>query len=194
MMKNKMTIKMNNKRSVISGEMIMVIPQLIFLIAVLFAFVILVKTLIITTVDVREIDASILVERMLFSPNGISYHDDSINRVYPGIINLEKFKEISMKTNKDFILGEDVTSILDTDVISYGPDNPPIIAAELILTQEGREDIIAFYNKKWYDRWAPKALGVPGPASIKEFVKERNVLIKEGNTLSPGTLTFVILS
>ena len=194
MMKNKMIIKMNNKRSVICGEMIMVIPQLIFLIAVLFAFVILVKTLIITTVDVREIDASILVERMLFSPNGISYHDDSINRVYPGIINLEKFKEISMKTNKDFILGGDVTSILDTDVISYGPDNPPIIAAELILIQEGREDIIAFYNKKWYDRWAPKTLGVPGPASIKEFVKERNVLIKEGNTLSPGTLTFVILS
>lgn len=181
--KNKM--KINNKRSVISGEMVMMIPQLIFLIAVLFAFVFLVKILIVTEVDIRRADAIILVDRILFSRNGISYYDEGIGRLYPGIINLDRFMDISMEN----------PNVLDDSVISYGSDNP-LIAAKLNLTQEGKEDIIAFYNKKWYDRWEPKVLlsVTGGSASIESFDKTRNVLIKDGDTLSPGTLSFNILS
>ena len=182
---NKMKIKINNKRSEVSGEMIMMIPQLIFLIAVLFAFVILVKTLIVTHVDVRGIDASIFAERLLFSPNGISYFDGSIERVYPGIIDLEEFRQIN----------DDPDFKLDRILVNYGSDNP-IMAAKLTLAQAGGGSIVKYYNKIWYDRWKQKVLPSvrEGPASIGSFDKRRNVLIKEGDTLSPGTLSFRILS
>lgn len=191
-----MKIKMNNKRSLISGEVIMFIPQIIFLIAVLFAFVILVKSLIVTAIDVRPVDASILVERMLFTKNGISYYDEGLERLYPGVIDLEKFKDISGKTDRIYTLEEEARSKLDEEVISYGSDSF-LIAANLTLTQQGGERISAYYNKKWYDRWKPKALiCVSGPGAPRRFTKTRNVLIRDviTDTISHGTLRFDILS
>ena len=185
-----MKIKMNNKRSLISGEVIMFIPQIIFLIAVLFAFVILVKSLVVTAIDVRPVDASILVERMLFSRNGISYYDEGIGRLYPGIIDLGKFKEISGQTDRSYTLEEDARSDLDEEVISYGSDSF-LIAANLTLTLEGGERISAYYNKKWFDRWKPRTIiSLCGPGAVRQFIKTRNVLVKEGDTISYGSLIF----
>jgi len=195
-----MTIKMNNKRSLISGEVILFIPRIMFLIAVLFAFVILIKTLIITSVDVRDIESRILVERMLFSRDGILYYDKGIERLYPGIIDFEKFKKINLLTDRSYTPNDDVKSFLDKEIIYYdsgtihGSENI-LIAASLTLAREGEPDISIYYNKKWYDRWIPKA-GFKGPAGIKKFESKRNVLVKEGNpdSLSSGTLSFIILS
>ena len=190
-----MKISMNNKRSIISGEVIMFIPQMIFLIAVLFSFVFLVKILNVTNVDVRKIESDILVERMLFLRNGFLYNDTGIGdlgRLYPGIIDLKKFKEISLQTDKSYSPGQDVTSVLDNEVISYGSDNF-LIAAKMNLTQEGKEHLVVYYNKIWFDRWEPKGV-IPGPAGVIKNIRQRNVLVKEGDTLSFGILSFVVLS
>ena len=199
MEKNNITIKMNNKRSLISGEVIMFIPRIIFLVAVLFAFVILVKILILTAFDIMEVEAKILVERMLFSRDGIVYYDESIERLYPGVIDLDKFKEISIQTDRSYTLEDTAKSILDNETIYYGSDNI-LIAANLTLFQEGEPDISVYYNKKGYDRWAPK-VGFSGPGGGKKFKMTKNVLVKEGNpdslysgALSSGTLSFIMLS
>jgi len=180
-----MAFAIKNKRSVISGEMIMAIPQIIFLIAVLFAFVILIKVYIITQIDVRQVDANIFVNRILLSRGAISYYDEGLDRTYPGIISLERFQGISASNPND----------LDEEIISYGGDNP-ILAAKMILKIDGHADAIAYYNKENFDRWEPKVLpGVKGgPGSIKAFQRQRYVLVKDGDVLSPGILDFFIIS
>jgi len=174
-----------NKRALIAGEMIMTIPRIFLIIAILFAFVILVKTLIVTEVDTRQVEADILVNRLLFSTNGTLYYDKSIDRLYPGILDLKIFTEISLNN----------PNILDTEVMNYGIDNP-IIASKITLKQEGKEDIVAYYNKVQFDRWEPKILpGIRGGAgSVKAFLKYRYVLIKDGDSISPGVLEFLIIS
>ena len=68
-------MKLGKKRGVISGEVVFMIPKLIFLTAVLFAVVILVKLFIITTTDIRRVESDILISRLLYSPNGLSYFE-----------------------------------------------------------------------------------------------------------------------
>ena len=180
-----MEYMIKNKRSLISGEMIMAIPQIIFLVAVLFAFVILIKVFIITHIDVRQVDANIFVNRVLLSKGAISYYDESIDRTYPGIISLERFLEISSIN----------PNALDNEIMSYGADNP-ILAANMTLSREGYADIVAYYNKENFDRWEPKLLpGVKGgPGSVKAFEKQRYILVKDVDTLLPGILYFFIIS
>jgi hypothetical protein len=180
-----MTSAINSKRSVISGEMIMAIPQIIFLIAVLFAFVVLIKVYIITQIDVGQVDSNIFINRILLSQGVISYYDEGLDRTYPGIISLEGFQEVSASNpNK-----------LDQEIISYGGDNP-ILAAKMTLKKEGYADIAAYYNKENFDRWEPKALPdvKGGPGSVKAFQRQRYVLIKDGDDLSPGILDFFIIT
>ena len=176
---------MKNKKSQVSEQVIWVIPEMIFLIAILFAYVILVKALIITNIDVREVESSILVNRLLFTQDGFLYYDDEIERLYPGIIVLNKFEDIA-KNNPN---------ILDNEVMSYGSDNP-IIAANITLKRENKEDVTIYYNKEKFDRWKPRVLRTVkgGAGSVEPFKKQRYVLVKEGEILSPAILHFFIIS
>ena len=180
-----MAYVIKNKRSLISGEMIMVIPKIIFLIAVLFAVVILIKVFIVTHIDVRQVDANLFVNRVLLSKVAISYYDEDIGRVYPGIVSLKRFQEISSIN----------PNALDEEIISYGADNP-ILAAKMNLSREGYADIVAYYNKENFDRWEPRVLpGVKGgPGSVKSFQKQKYVLVKDGDALLPGILDFFVIS
>ena len=180
-----MALAIKNKRSLISGEMIMAIPQIIFLIAVLFAFVILIKIYIITQIDVRQVDVNIFINRVLMSKGALSYYDEDIDRVYPGIVSLQRFLEISSIN----------PNALDNEIMSYGADNP-ILAANMTLRREGYADILAYYNKENFDRWKPKVLPEVrgGPGSVKAFERQRYVLVKEGDVLLPGILDFFIIS
>ena len=113
---------MNSKKGQISEEVLLSIPRIIFLIAILFAVVLLVKVFIITTVDISQIEANILISRLLYSKDGLSFYDESVNRLYPGIVDINKFKQLSTAN----------PNALDNIAINYGLDNP-IIAAKIIL-------------------------------------------------------------
>lgn len=174
--------KPKSKKGEISGELILFIPRVIFLIAVLFAVVILMKTFLVTTIDVRKVESDVLVNRILYSKNGLSYYDKEIGRVYHGIIDLSKFNQF--KENR----------VLDTASINYGKDNP-IIAAKIILKQKGKNDLELFYNKDRYDKWEPRALSTVtgGAGSVKSFIVKKNVLIKDDEKLYQGLIEFQIL-
>ena len=62
---------MHNKRGQISEEVMLFIPRIIFLIAVLFAVVLLVKVFLITNIDIRQVEANVLVNRILYSKEGL---------------------------------------------------------------------------------------------------------------------------
>ena len=176
---------MNNKRGMISGEVVMFIPKIIFLMAVLFAVVLLVKVFIVTTIDVRQVESNILVSRLLYSKGGLSYFDETIQRLYPGIIDLNKFEQLS-KYNPN---------TLDNWIISYGEDNP-IIAAKITLKYGDKKEIAVFYNKDRFDKWEPRALSTVkgGAGSVKSFEARRYILVKEGEKFFPAFLEFYMLS
>ena len=178
-------MKTNRKKAEISSEVILIIPKIIFIIVVIFSFVILVKILIVTNVNVRDTESQILINRILFSKDSISYFDADTERLYPGIIDLKLFEALS-KNNPN---------ILDMSTISYGGDNP-IIAAKLTLKSEPNKDIVAYYNKERFDKWEPRVLpGIKGgEGSIKAFRIQKNVLVKDGEKISPALLEFFIIS
>ena len=173
------------KRGEVSSEVLYFIPKIIFLTAVLFAVVILVKKFVIITTDIRPVESNILVRRLLYPKDGMSYFDSQLSRVYPGTIDLEKFRVLSQSNPNE----------LDHSAISYGDSNA-IISAKLTLKQQGREDITAYYNKDRFDKWEPRVLpGVIGGAgSVKVFKEKQYVLIKENEKISTGILEFYVIS
>lgn len=176
-------MKINNKKGDISAEVIFMIPKIIFLTAVLLAVVILVKVFIITTIDVRQTESNILIERILNSRD-VSYFDDGLKRVYPGIIDIDKFKHISAAN----------PNILDNAIISYGSNNQ-IISARMTLKQEKKDNIVAFYNKAKFDDWEPRVLSTVkgGAGSVKAFAEQKYVLVRENGQLSPAILEFYVI-
>ena len=92
------------------------------LVAGILVLLTLIHMYVITQIDTKEAEAAILINRILFSPNGISYFDEEISRTYPGIIDLEKFDD----------------SILEQSINL--PENR-IVAARLILLDLNKEEI-----------------------------------------------------
>ena len=83
-----------NKKGTISEEVVLFIPRMLFIMVVVFAFVLLVKTLLVTKIDVQQLESDIFISRFMMSPNASAYYDSKIERAYPGIIDLNKFIRI----------------------------------------------------------------------------------------------------
>ncbi len=178
-------MKIKNKKGFIGEEVIFFIPRILFIIAVLFATVILIKSFIIGVIDIRDVESNILTNRLIYSKDGLSYYDNEIDRVYPGIIDLNKFNELSLIN----------PNALDSSLINYGGDNP-IISAKIILKQEGKDDIEVYYNRDRYDKWKPRVLASVrgGAGSVKAFNEHRYVLVKGDNRMTPAILEFNVIS
>lgn len=177
-------MKKINRKGGISEEIILFIPKILFLTAALFAVVILVKVFIIGVIDVRQPESSILISRLIYSKDGLSYYDNDLKRVYPGVMDLKKFSELSAVNPNS----------LDTASLSYGSDNP-IIAAKIILKQGTGNDITVFYNKQRYEKWEPRVLSTVqgGAGSVKLVEEKKYVLVKNGDKISPAVLEFNVI-
>jgi hypothetical protein len=81
-----------NKKGQFTDFVLSYIPKLLVVSLVFLAVVFFVNRFMITKLDVQDIEASLLVDRMIYSRNCFSYYDEEISRPYPGIIDIEKFK------------------------------------------------------------------------------------------------------
>ena len=176
---------MSGKKGLLGSEMMMTLTRIAFLIVVLFSTVFLVKTFIITKLDTRGIESSVLVSRLLYSPGVISYADDAVGREYPGVIDRDAFQHLASTTPND----------LDLQSMTYGDANP-ILAARITLKQEGRPNIDVYYQKERFNRWEPRTLSTVtgGAGSVRSFDYLQYVLVKDGEQYSPGTLLFRVLA
>ena len=131
------------------------IMRLIFLVVVMLAVVILVRTFIVTEVDSFEAEANLLMERIIYSPTIITYYDDTIERAFPGTIDFEKFQKAAERMDRS---------------LSYGETNKHI-GAEIDLLDTGkRRRHKAYYNKEEYEKldvYARSRLKGPGSARAK---------------------------
>lgn len=158
----------------ISGDVLSWIPKIILLVAVILVILGLVHMYVVTKIDTKDAEAAVLINRILFSPNGISYHDEELDRAYPGIIDLKRFN--------DYVINKSIAL----------PENR-IIAAKLTLSYiNGTEIRTAFFDEDLYTKWSPMTR-VRGPGGKTKIVKVISVLVKDGNVLKKATLKFEVI-
>ena len=136
------------------------VPDALFLIAVLAVNVGIVLAFIVTAVNVTETEGVLAMHRLHFSPNGISVMDDDTSRVYPGLIDSGKF----------------INSRLD-DLHLY---DKPVMTQRLAMfdMQDGDLQNEAFMDQERHRDWViiarATALGVEGKG-ISTFSERRIV-------------------
>ncbi|MBW2981375.1 hypothetical protein KY343_00715 [Candidatus Woesearchaeota archaeon] len=90
------------KKGLLSFNMMMWIPRIIFMVIVVFSIVLLVATYFKLEMAVSEAENELFIQRLLYSPHGISFYDPYSNRIYPGIIDLDNLDLL----NKSIFYGE----------------------------------------------------------------------------------------
>ncbi|HLC61469.1 MAG TPA: hypothetical protein VJI52_00445 [Candidatus Nanoarchaeia archaeon] len=172
---------MKNKKSTTTFEVIMWIPRILFLVVLMFAIMLLIRSFVNTTIDSSELQANVFANRVLYSTNAISYVDPDTQRVYPGIVDLDKLKSaISDKSLEKSI--------------SYGKKNLEI-GAKFSVNDMKENKIDFFYNEDFF-REQEKIAGsgfTEGPGGAKLYVKNYNIIVQKGSVLTNGVLTMSIV-
>ena len=158
-----------NKKALMTFNIINFIPKIIFLAVIAIVVVMLVRTLVVTEVNVQDAEAGVLINRILYSPNGLVYTDNQINRVYPGIIDIENFNET--------ILEKAISPV-------------PYMGAKLDLVMAEQTKTIK-YNEKVYDKlYVYKDVREGGS---KEIIQNIHVLVKVRDIFVPGVLKMSVV-
>jgi len=118
--------------------------------------------------DTFSLQASLLSQRLLSSPNSLSYVDPVTGRAYPGIIDAAKLRD------------PDLEQAL-AETVWY---DEPAIGAKLII---GTRTV--YYNKAYYDRYQP-LVGRSGPGGARSEAFQRVMLIRDKGVDTP-TLAIV---
>jgi hypothetical protein len=151
------------KKGMTSFEMVTYIFRIIFLVIVISAILILVRTYIVISVDTFDAESELIYNRFIYSVNGISYYDHEINRLYPGVIDIKRFN----------------SSILDK-AVDFG--EYPHVGAEFTLKDErGIIKKTAIYNEDFYDEKIKlfDAGYIRGAGGVKALKKENYVVYKD---------------
>jgi len=171
-----------NKKGDISFNTILWVPKIIFAIIVLFTIVLLIRSFIVTELDIFNAEADIFVQRILMSRNGISYIDPDLDRTYPGIIDENAFRSV------------DIDTILNTSIY-YGDTNKKIAANITLIRENGEFVRSIIYNPDYFYRWKEllRAHWVRGPGGVRGKTKDIQVLIKEQDRLKNGMLKVEVI-
>lgn len=155
--------------------------KIFFLIVVLFSLVLLVRSIIVTELDIFNAEADLFIQRVLLSRNSISYYDQDIDRLYPGIIDLDKF------------MSPNINEILNLSMY-YGIENDKVAAALTLKDDTGVILRTIIYNPDYYARWKEMltASWIKGPGGVRGKTKSYEVLIK-GTELRRGTLEIEVI-
>jgi len=155
--------------------------KIFFLVIVLFTLILLIRSFIVTELNVFNAESDIFIQRIMLSRDSISYYDVDIDRVYPGIIDLDKFTSATI----DKVLN---------DSVYYGTENKKI-AASFTLKDESDNVIKSItYNPDYFSRWKEmyEAQWMNGPGGVGAKAKRFEVLIK-GTELKRGFLEIVVI-
>jgi hypothetical protein len=156
------------KKGLISFNMLMWIPRIIFMVIVVLSIILLIASYFRLELVISKAESELFVQRLLYSPHGISFYDPYSNRVYPGIIDLDNLELINQS-------------------IFYGEQKH--IGAKLIVKDLGN-NILAenIYNNIVYRRIAQEGRG-----GVDVLRKSLFVLVKNESGQIPGTLAMEVV-
>ncbi|MBW2970899.1 hypothetical protein KY320_01930 [Candidatus Woesearchaeota archaeon] len=154
------------------GQMIVRLLSLTFITLAITMFI---RHFMIVNFDIQGVEASVLANRFVFSPDCISYRDDSTDRSYSGIIDLHNFN----------------SKVLD-ECIYFGEKNK-FAAANLTLRflDTGKNESI-LYNPDGYILLLPRA-GFEGAGGTYYHKESRYVLVQDSQKLRNAVLDIEVL-
>jgi hypothetical protein len=163
---------MNKKAQIF--EQVMYLPRVIILAALIFIVYALISSGIKNEIKTFDAESELIINRMIYSRSGISYYDENIDRVYPGIIDVKKLSNLNAVFNL--------------------PADDVHLSARVTLTQTGKlEPIIHYLNGEWFQRWYPltSLMGLGG----KQYKREQLpvTVFEQGKELVPGILQIEII-
>ncbi|MFH2028191.1 MAG: hypothetical protein ABIJ08_03565 [Nanoarchaeota archaeon] len=164
-----------NKKAILAFDIMMWVIKLIILVTGATVVVFVIYMLVVNDVGVEHLRSQIFVERILSSPDCISYYNEDIDRVYPNIIDMAKFR------NKEKL----------AECIDYG--SKKVIAAKITLDNldTGANIGISYYNEDEFNKWLPFSFD---ERFYLRTTKERYVMIKEGDVMIKGRLDIEIVT
>jgi len=174
-------MKRMNKKGNLVFNTLMWIFKIFFVVIVLFTLVFLIRSFISTELDIFNAEADIFIQRLFMSRNGISFYDENIGRLYPGVIDKNSFLLSNIEDRLNYS-------------IYYGIENKRIAANITLMDSQGTIRSV-IYNPDYYDRWKMlvKALWIRGPGGVRPKTKEFNVLIREEGSFKPGILKIEVI-
>jgi len=156
-----------NKKGFLGFDIPYFIPKIFFLVIVVLSIVFIVRGFVVTQIDTRSAEGHILINRMIYSPNGIIYYDTSIDRYYPGIIDLNNF---------------------NTERLEKTISASDYIGAKLTLLNKNKT---VFYNEAIYNKYFFQTTVKEGGA--KEISTKLYILIRENEKLSSDILNVSVV-
>jgi len=173
-----------SKRALQSTDFILTIPRMIFTVVAVLTVIYLVNMFLVQEIDIQKTQSKLFFNRLIYSPNTISYVDPNTQRSYPGII--------------DHKIIDDVGSFRDRIENAIHLGNNRLLAANITIVfekddQEIKKSII--FNDMWFKRWEPLSLmsDIEGPGGVDRFDYSRYMLVKEGTSYYPATLAVEVL-
>lgn len=175
-----------NKKSIIAYTVLIWVLRLIYLVVIAITVNLLLGSHISYKVDTFNAESEMFAHRLMTMRGGVSYYDEELGRIYPGIVN-----EMPFAYNYS-------TEFENMDIMD-GLSSNTHIAAEISLKQIYADydyPYKVYYNKKLYDDLELYAeLGyTKGPGGAKAAFHDMYVLIRdEYGGLQPGLLTINII-
>ena len=143
------------------------IPRLIFIVIFFSTVYLFTSSQLKASINTRELQEEIFLQRLLYSPKGLSFSDPATGRLYPGTIDIDKLKKDPETLEQAFAADE------------------KRFAAKIQITDiETKEKHELFINKVGYERWNPL---IKFPQYGKSILKSY-VLLKEGDEIAKGAL------
>lgn len=162
----------SDKKAAITFSAIRFIVSLGFTIMLFVAFMLLTARFTVVKHDVFETEANLLVQSLLYNRGGISYEDSATGRIYPGIIDLNKFSQQNQDETEQQLLY----------AVYYGEKQRHVAAN---ITIEGMvEGNSLLYNRVQYLNWEPSTafdVKQPSPGEVRSQQFRQYVLVRYPN-------------
>ena len=162
----------SRKKGNLAMDTVLYIPRLIFFVFVAITVVFLIRTYVTYSIDVGDAEIEVQANRLVYSPLCLAYHDEVLDRSFPGIVDLDKFTPVQLDRCMRY---GDWNDYIAMELVLRPLDDPEAIIAEVVYNAQGR------------DAWIPR-VGKPGPggASVRRV---RYVVYRDDDTgLKPAIL------
>ena len=149
--------------------------RVLFVIVVFFSVVFVTRAAIKQNIDISEVEANILSQRLIMSKE-VNYFDNDLKRNYVGVVDLQKLKSVDFK-NK----------ILED--IFYGKVNSETSAKITLIDNSGNIMIETFYNEDLYkEKKVLVEARLIGKGAARGYTTNFYVLIQDNGKLQGGVL------
>jgi hypothetical protein len=174
MLRNKIS---NSRKGIMAFNYTMMIMRLMFLVVVLIVCVLLISLFINQKFNTTDIHSEVLIDGLLYGTGGIGYTDPITGRSYPELIYLDQLSEAEL------------------DSALFFPNNHMMSARITIKDKDGYILKTAYYNKEWYDNWAPlEKLSIGGIGGVAGYTRTLPVILREkGGSTRSGMVEFHVL-